>query len=88
VAIDDTGGDTDNLTELAALVETAATGVASSAATLRVYVVSFTNAAGDLNDGQFIFINDNTAGIAVTDTIIAVGTTTLSDIVSSSFTFG
>lgn len=90
IAIDDTAGDndTDDLTDLLALVQTASAGVASSATALRVYVVSFTDDNGDLDAGQFVIINDNTAALAVTDTIIAVGTTTLSDIVSSSFTFG
>ena len=88
VSIDDSlgGNDTDNLTELLALVAAAVTETASSASSLRVYVVDFTNDAGDLDAGKFVIINDNTTLLDTSDTIIAVGTTTLTGIVSSSFT--
>jgi len=75
---------------LAAAVETARTGAASSAATAQVYVVTtgtITTASGFSNK-TFLVINDNISAIAATDTwidITGVSTTTLT---AGSFVFG
>jgi Ca2+-binding RTX toxin-like protein len=78
------------LTNLVAAVQTARTGVASSAVTVQAYVVTtgtITTSTGFSNK-TLLIINDDTAGIAVTDTIIditGVDTTTLT---AGSFIFG
>ncbi len=58
-----------DFTALAAAVQAASAGVASSAATAQVYDVTVT--AGDLA-GRYVIVNDDTAAIAATDTIIAL----------------
>ena len=78
------------LTNLVAAVQTARTGVASSAVTVQAYVVTtgtITTSTG-FSSKTLLIINDDTAGIAVTDTIIditGVDTTTLT---AGSFIFG
>lgn len=75
---------------LAAAVETARTGVASTAATVQAYVVTtggITTASGFANK-TYLVINDDTAAIAATDTwidITGVDTTTLT---AGTFIFG
>jgi len=78
------------LTNLVAAVQTARTGVASTATIAQAYVVTtgtITTSSG-FSNRTLLIINDDTAGLAVTDTIIditGVDTTTLT---AGSFIFG
>lgn len=58
-----------DFTALAAAIQTASAGVASSAATAQVYDVTVT--AGNLA-GRYVVVNDDTAAVAATDTFIAI----------------
>ena len=78
-----------DFTAAAAAIETAQAGVASTAATLQATVVTFgtmTTATGFANK-TFLVINDDTAGIAVTDMFIDI-TGVSGTIVAGSFLFG
>jgi S-layer protein len=79
-----------DFTALAAAVQTARGGVASSATTAQVYVVTagtITTATGFSNK-TFIVINDDTAAIAATDTWIDVTGINTTALTAASFGFG
>lgn len=68
------GGTYHNFTELTAAAETEATGVASTSSVLYIYVIEQTD--GTLEDATYLIINNGTAAIAATDSIIQLATLT------------